>query len=175
MRIAIAPLLFVRPGELRNAEWSEINFMKREWRIPAEKMKMRIEHIVPLSDQAITILQQLHPLTGNGKYLFPSVRTLSRPMSNNTLNGALRRLGYTKEEITPHGFRSMASTLLNEQGFNRDAIERQLSHGERNTVRAAYNFAEYLSDRKKMMQTWANYLDELAKNTNYKITALKAI
>ena len=160
--LQLAPLLFVRPGELRNAEWREINFIKREWRIPAEKMKMRIEHIVPLSDQAITILQQLHPLTGNGKYLFPSVRTLSRPMSNNTLNGALRRLGYTKEEITPHGFRSMASTLLNEQGFNRDAIERQLSHGERNTVRAAYNFAEYLPERKKMMQSWAEYLDSLA-------------
>lgn len=161
--LQLAPLLFVRPGELRNAEWSEINFMKREWRIPAEKMKMRIEHIVPLSDQAISILQQLHPLTGNGKYLFPSVRTLSRPMSNNTLNGALRRLGYTKEEITPHGFRSMASTLLNEQGFNRDAIERQLSHGERNTVRAAYNFAEYLPERKKMMQIWADYLENLSR------------
>ncbi|MDP1573599.1 MAG: tyrosine-type recombinase/integrase [Coxiellaceae bacterium] len=160
--LQLAPLLFVRPGELRNAEWSEISFMNAEWRIPAEKMKMRVQHIVPLSTQAISILQEMHALTGNGQYIFPSVRSIKRPMSDNTLIAALRRLGYTKEEITPHGFRSMASTLLNEQGWNPDAIERQLSHGEKDTVRAAYNFAQYLPDRKKMMQAWAEYLDKLA-------------
>jgi integrase len=158
----LSPLLFVRPGELRQAEWSEINFEKAEWRIPAEKMKMREVHIVPLATQAIAILQELYPLTGHGKYLFHSIRSLQRPMSENTITGALRRIGYTSEEMTAHGFRSMASTLLNEQGWNRDAIERQLSHGERNKIRAAYNYAEYLPERREMMQAWADYLEELA-------------
>lgn len=159
--LRLAPLLFVRPGELRQAQWSEINFETAEWRIPAEKMKMRVPHIVPLATQAITILKELQPLTGNTKYVFPCVRTLDRAMSENTLNSALRRLGYTKDEMTTHGFRSMASTLLNEQGWNRDAIERQLAHAERNNIRAAYNYAEYLPERRKMMQHWADYLDSL--------------
>lgn len=150
--LRLAPLLFVRPGELRYAEWSEINLETAEWRIPAEKMKRRIPHIVPLSTQAIAILRELQPLTGNGTYVFPCERSIKRAMSENTVNAGLRRLGYTKDEMTGHGFRSMASTLLNEQGWNRDAIERQLAHTERNNVRAAYNFAEYLSERKKMMQ-----------------------
>jgi len=159
--LRLAPLFFVRPGELRHAEWGEINFDTKEWRIPAEKMKLREQHIVPLSRQAIKILEELQPLTGSGRYLFPSERTNTRPMSENTVNAALRRMGYTKDEMTGHGFRSMASTLLNEQGWNRDAIERQLAHGERNGVRAAYNFAEYLPARRKMMQEWADYLDGL--------------
>lgn len=159
----LAPLLFVRPGELRHAEWSEFDFKAAEWRIPAEKMKRRVTHIVPLSTQAISILRNLQPLTGNGKYVFPCIRTLKRPMSENTINAGLRRLGYTKEEMTGHGFRSMASTLLNEQGWNGDAIERQLAHAERNNIRAAYNYAEYLPERRKMMQHWADYLDGLAK------------
>lgn len=159
----LAPLLFVRPGELRHAEWSEFDFKAAEWRIPAEKMKRRVAHIVPLSAQAIAILRDLQPLTGNGKFVFPCVRTLKRPMSENTVNAGLRRLGYTKEEMTGHGFRSMASTLLNEQGWNSDAIERQLAHAERNNIRAAYNYAEYLPERRKMMQHWADYLDGLAK------------
>jgi integrase len=158
--------LFVRPGELRKAEWSEFNFETSEWRIPAEKMKMRTMHIVPLSTQAVTILREIQPLTGHRKYVFPSVRTMERPMSENTLNSALRRLGYTKDEMTGHGFRSMASTLLNEQGWNPDAIERQLAHSERNKIRAAYNFAEYLPERRKMMQEWADYLDLLTINKN---------
>jgi len=128
--LQLAPLIFVRPGELRHAEWAEIDFENAEWHIPAHKMKMRTKHIVPLSLQAIKILKELHPLTGAGKYVFPSVRTTQRPMSENTVVGALRRLGYTKDEMTGHGFRSMASTLLNEQGWNRDAIERQLAHTE---------------------------------------------
>lgn len=163
--LRLAPLVFVRPGELRHAEWKEIDFANAEWRIPAEKMKMRVEHIVPLSTQAIAILRELQALTGNGKYILPSIRSSKRAMSENTVLGALRRLGYTSDEMTGHGFRSMASTLLNEQGWNSDAIERQLAHGERNTVRAAYNYAEYLPERKKMMQKWADYLEKL-KNSN---------
>lgn len=140
--LQLAPLVFVRPGELRKAEWSEFNFETAEWRIPPEKMKMRIAHIVPLSNQALTILREIYALTSSGKYVFPSLRSPNRPMSNNAVLAALRRLGYTKEEMTGHGFRSMASTLLNEQGWNRDAIERQLAHAERNNIRAAYNYAE---------------------------------
>jgi len=124
-------------------------------------MKMRVQHIVPLSRQALTVLEELRPLTGSGRYVFPGERTASRPMSENTVTAALRRLGYTKEEMTGHGFRSMASTLLNELGWNRDAIERQLAHAERNNVRAAYNFAEFLPERRKMMQSWAEHLDAL--------------
>lgn len=161
--LQLAPLLFVRPGELRRAEWSELDFEKAEWKIPAEKMKMRIQHLVPLSTQAIVILQELKAVTGNGKYVFPSIRSSKRPMSENTVLGALRRLDYAKDEMSGHGFRSLASTLLNENGWNRDAIERQLAHAERNNIRAAYNYAEYLSERREMMQWWANYLEDLAK------------
>ncbi|MCG8006846.1 MAG: tyrosine-type recombinase/integrase [Candidatus Thiodiazotropha lotti] len=159
--LQLASLTFVRPGELRHAEWSEINLEKAEWRIPPEKMKMRTLHIVPLSTQALAVLNEIKPLTGRGKYVFPGVRTNRRPMSENTVNAALRRLGYTKEEMTGHGFRSMASTILNEQGWHRDAIERQLAHAERNSVRAAYNYAEHMPERIKMMQWWADYLDKL--------------
>jgi integrase len=162
--LRLAPLVFVRPGELRRAEWAEFNLDGAEWRIPAAKMKMRSPHIVPLSRQALAILNELHPLTGGGRYLFSGERTRERPMSENTVNAALRRLGFTKDEMTGHGFRSMASTLLNEQGWNRDAIERQLAHSERNTVRAAYNYAEHLPERRKMMQAWANHLDTLKCN-----------
>lgn len=160
--LQLAPLVFVRPGELRKAEWCEFDFETAEWRIPPEKMKMRIAHIVPLSNQALIILHEIRALTGHGKYVFPSLRSPNRPMSNNAVLAALRRLGYTKEEMTGHGFRSMASTLLNEQGWNRDAIERQLAHAERNNIRAAYNYAEYLPERRRMMQHWADYLDQLA-------------
>lgn len=160
--LRLAPLLFVRPGELRKAEWHEISLENAEWRIPAEKMKMRAVHIVPLSKQTVAILQELKPLTGNGRYVFPGARTGSRPMSENTVNAALRRLGYGSDDMTGHGFRSMASTLLNEQGWNRDAIERQLAHAERDSVRAAYNYAEHLPERRKMMQAWADYLHNLA-------------
>lgn len=162
--LRLAPLLFVRPGELRHAEWSEFNFEVAEWRIPADKMKMGATHIVPLSTQAMSILKELQPLTGDGKYVFPCIRAPKRPMSENTVNAGLRRLGYTKEEMTGHGFRSMASTLLNEQGWNRDAVERQLAHAERNNIRAAYNYAEYMPVRRKMMQHWADYLDALVNN-----------
>lgn len=164
--LRLVPFVFVRPGELRKAEWSEFDLDKAEWRIPAERMKARVMHIVPLSTQAVEILRELHPLTGAGRYVFPSLRTAERPMSENTINGALRRLGYSGDQMTGHGFRSMASTLLNEQGWNRDAIERQLAHGERDEVRAAYNYAQYLPERRKMMQAWADYLDGLRTGGN---------
>jgi integrase len=159
--LKFAPLTFVRPGELRHAEWTEINLDEFEWKIPSEKMKMRTVHIVPLSLQAITVLKEIRPLTGNGKYVFPSLRSGGRPMSNNTILAALRSMGYTKEEMTGHGFRAMASTLLHEQGWSSDVIERQLAHRERNSVKAAYNHAQYLPERRKMMQVWADYLDSL--------------
>lgn len=159
--LRLAPYVFVRPVELRRAEWKEIDLDGREWRIPPERMKVRVLHIVPLSAQAVTILRELQPLTGHGRFVFPGIRSTARPMSENTVNAALRRLGYAKDEMTGHGFRSMASTLLNEQGWNRDAIERQLAHVERNDVRAAYNYAEHLPERRKMMQAWADYLDGL--------------
>jgi len=159
--LQLAPLLFVRPGELRQAEWREFDLDAAEWRIPGHKMKMRLEHIVPLSHQAVTILEALRPLTGRGRYLFPGLRSAERPMSENTVNAALRRLGYSRATFTGHGFRSMASTLLNEMGWHRDAIERQLAHAETDSVRAAYNRAEYLPERQKMMQAWADYLEGL--------------
>jgi integrase len=155
-------LVMLRPGEIRQAEWKEINFDKAEWRVPAEKMKMRDEHIVPLSRQAIDIFKEIQPLTGNGRYVFPSVRSNARPMSENTITGALRRLGYSGEEMTAHGFRSMVSTRLNESHlFSPDAIERQLAHGDHDKIRAAYNRSQYLPERVKMLQWWADYLDSL--------------
>jgi integrase len=161
--LKLAPLLFVRPGEFRHAEWSEFDLDGHEphWRIPAEKMKMGEQHVVPLSKQALVLLLELHLLTGSGQYVFPSLRGGSRCMSENTLNAALRRLGYTSDEMTGHGFRSLASTNLNEQGYHPDLIELQLAHAERNKVRAAYNQAQRLTERRKMMQSWADYLDGL--------------
>ena len=163
--LQLAPLVFVRPGELRHAEWSEFNLDAAEWRIPEEKMKSSVLHIVPLSRQALDVLREIYPLTGHGRYVFPSPRTDSRPMSSNAILSALRRMGFTKDEMSGHGFRSMASTLLNEQGWNRDAIERQLAHAERNSVRAAYNYAEFMPERKRMMQAWADYLEGLKAGT----------
>jgi integrase len=163
--LRMAPYVFVRPGELRRAEWTEFNLEKAEWRIPGAKMKMRELHIVPLSRQVLGILEDLHPFTGHSMYLFPSMRANTAPISDMTLLAALRRLGYDKSQMTIHGFRAMASTLLNEQGYNRDWIERQLAHGERNGVRSSYNYAQYLPERRKMMQEWADYLDQLKSNS----------
>ncbi len=156
----LAPLVFLRPIELSRAEWAEIDLDKAEWRIPAGKMKMKEIHIIPLPSQAVAILRDLHPLTGTGGFIFPNVRTSTRPMAGNTILAAIRSMGYTPAEMTAHGFRHMASTLLNEQGFNPDAIERQLAHKAAG-VRATYNAAEYLPERRKMMQHWADYLDGL--------------
>lgn len=156
----LSPLVFLRPIELSRAEWAEIDLDKAEWRIPADKMKMKALHIIPLPTQAAAILREVYDLTGTGKYVFPSVSSSTKPMAKNTILAALRSMGYTKEQMTAHGFRHMASTLLNEQGFNADAIERQLAHKARG-VRATYNSAEYLPERRRMMQHWADYLDGL--------------
>lgn len=155
-------LTFVRTGELRGAEWREINFDKAEWRIPAERMKMRDPHIVPLSKQAIAVLREMQNHTGNRQHVFVNQHKPAGCMSENTLLFALYRMGY-HSKATGHGFRATASTILNEHGFAPDVIERQLAHIERNEVRAAYNHAQYLPERKKMMQWWADYLDSLRK------------
>jgi integrase len=159
--LKLAAYVFVRPGELRQAQWSEFDLDASEWRIPAERMKAREPHLVPLSTQAVALLRGLFPTTGSGQHVFPSLRSASRPISDNTVNAALRRLGYSKDEMTGHGFRSMASTCLNEQGWHPDLIELQLAHAERNKVRAAYNRAQRLAERRKMMQAWADWLDGL--------------
>ena len=159
--LKLLPLFFVRPGELRHAEWAEIDWTEKQWRIPAEKMKMRVPHIVPFSRQALEILEDLKPYTSRHKFVFPGQRGNDRPMSDAAINAALRYLGYSGDDITGHGFRSMASTILNEKGYNRDWIERQLAHTEHDAVRAVYNYAEYLPERRKMMQDWADYLDSL--------------
>jgi integrase len=168
--LRLAALTFVRPGELRAAVWSEFNLDGKNpiWLIPGPRMKMKLEHHVPLSRQAVAVLRELQPFTGHGKYLFPSLRGRDRCMSDNTLNAALRRLGYTNQQMTAHGFRSMASTMLNsqltddeERRFDSDWIERQLAHVEPNAVRAAYNSAQHLPERRRMLQWWADYLDEL--------------
>jgi len=159
--------LFCRPGELRHMEWAEIDQANKLWSIPAPKMKMRQPHTVPLSGQVLALLNELRGLTGGGKYCFPSMRSPLRPISENTLNAALRRLGYTKEEVCTHGFRSTASTLLNESGrFNPDAIEAQLAHRPRGgKVRGVYMSGEFLEERVAMMSWWSDYLDGLAAQT----------
>jgi integrase len=164
--LRLAPYVFVRPGELRRAEWRKFDLDGAVWGIPAEKMKMRRLHRVPLARQPLAILRELQEITGNGPWLFPSVRTLARPISENTLNAALRRLGYSSEEMCIHGFRSMASSRLNEMGrWNPDAIERQLAHQEANAVRRAYTHAaEFWPERVRMMRAWADYLDELRES-----------
>lgn len=156
----LAPLVFLRPGNLRAAEWSDISLDDAVWRIPGEKMKTRNDHIVPLSRQAVAILRDIQLLTGNGRYVFPSARGGGRPMSDNAILVALRTMGFPKEEMTGHGFRHMASTRLNEMNWPKDWIETQLAHTDR-TTRGVYNAAEYLDDRARMMQAWSDYLDGL--------------
>jgi len=159
--LKLAPLLFVRPGELRHAEWEEISFENAEWNIPKEKMKMKEPHLVPLSKQAIEILKKLHALTGSGRYLFPG-RTSQRPMSDNAILAALRNMGYAKEEMSGHGFRAMARTILDEVlQIRPDFIEHQLAHAVKDPNGRAYNRTAHLAERRKMMQTWADYLDGL--------------
>ena len=152
----------------RKGEVKEIHLEEAEGRTPARSMQMNINDIAPLSRQTLETLNELKKLIGNGAYMFPGARSNSRPMSDATVLNALRRMGYAKEEMTAHGFRSMASTLLNEQGYNGDWIERQLAHAERNNVRAAYNYAEYLPERRKMMQEWADYLEGLKRQAALK-------
>ncbi|MGF6712264.1 integrase [Luteibacter sp. W1I16] len=159
--LLLSALTFVRPGELRSWEWNEINVDGDEWRIPPGKMKMGTPYIVPLSRQARAVLDEIRPVTGEAGTCSPSLRGPSRPVSENTINAALRRMSYVTNQMTAHGFRSMASTLLKEEGFNGDWIERQLAHCEKDCVRAAYNYARYLPERRKMMQAWADLPDSL--------------
>jgi integrase len=156
-------LTFVRTGELRGARWDEFDLELGEWRIPADRMKMRSPHIVPLCPQSLAVLEELQLLTGQFELLFPSKRDQQRPISENTLLYALYRLGYHKR-ATVHGFRALASTILNETGFRPDVIERQLAHTERNKVRAAYHRSEYLDERRKMMNWWGSYIESMSKD-----------
>lgn len=165
--LRLLPYVFLRSSELRLGEWREIEWDDAQWRVPADRMKTKLPHIVPLARQALAILRDLYLFTGPEGLIFPGVRSATRPISENTVNAALRRIGYTADEMTGHGFRSLASTLLNEQGrWDSDAIERQLAHSEENGVRAAYNYAQYLPERRKVMQVWADYLDDLRADRN---------
>lgn len=168
--LKLMALVFPRPGELRAGEWSEFDLDGAIWIIPETRMKMRRPHRIPLSAQAIAILKRLHTITGKGKLVFPSVRTFTRPISDVTMNAALRRMGYTKDEATAHGFRASASTLLNESGlWHPDAIERQLAHLEGDDVRRAYTRGDYWEERVRMMQWWADHLDSLKKRPSPRV------
>ncbi len=158
--LRLLALTFVRPGELRQAAWREFDLEHATWEIPEERMKMREAHIVPLSPQAVAALRELHAITGQGELLFPGRSNVRQPVSDNTFRQALHAMGF---EVTAHGFRSTASTILNEMGFRADVIERQLSHGERNKVRKAYNRAQYLEERRDMMRHWGDYLEALER------------
>ncbi len=165
--LRLLPLVFTRPSELRLAEWKEFDLDNAIWIIPGNRTKMRREHSVPLSRQALAILRELRALTGQGRLLFPGLRVVTRPISENTMNAALRRLGYSKEEVTSHGFRSTASTLLNESGkFSPDAIERALAHQDPDPVRRVYNRSGYWKERVEMAQWWADHLDVLRKGAD---------
>lgn len=164
--LKILPYVFTRPSELRLAEWAEFNFEDALWRIPAKRMKMRRDHAVPLASQVVGLLRELQRYTGDGKFLFPSIRANSAPISDAAPLAALRKMGYLKDKMCLHGFRSMASTRLNEMGYRPDVIEAQLAHKESDAVRLAYNRAEYMDERRRMMQGWANYLDKLRESGN---------
>ena len=162
LALKIAPHIFVRPGELRHGEWEEIDWDKATWTIPAGKMKARRTHVVPLSRQVLELFKQLKPVSGGKGFIFPAFHTRLRPMSENTINAAFRRMGFTKDEVTAHGLRSTASTMLNESGlWHPDAIERALAHGDSNAIRGVYNRGNYWDERIKMAQWWSDYLDEL--------------
>ncbi|TDK23428.1 DUF4102 domain-containing protein [Luteimonas aestuarii] len=164
--LQLAPMFFVRPGELRQAEWSEIDLEAAEWNIPAHKMKMRQPHLVPLSKQAVAILEELQPLTGRFQYVFPGGRSPKRPMSENALTAALRRMGYEQGSMTVHGFRAMARTLLDEVlHYRPDYIEHQLAHAVKDPNGRAYNRTSHLAERRKMMQAWSDYLDRRREDT----------
>lgn len=164
--LKLSPLLFQRPGEIRHMEWSEIDWEQKRWEIPSEKMKMRLPHIVPLCSQAIELLTELHKLTGRGKYVFPSARGASRPLSENGVRTALRTIGYTNEQISPHGFRAMARTILDEVlGYRVDWIEHQLAHAVKDSNGRAYNRTSHLAQRIEMMQGWGDYLDKLREQS----------
>ena len=181
--LKLAPLVFLRPGELRKAEWVEFDLGSKEWRIPIERMKGRqrikdarrgdIGHIVPLCRQAVEVLKDLQELTGAGRYVFPGLRNKDRPISDAALTNALRRMGFSGDEQTVHGFRHIASTRLHELGFASYLIEKQLAHSDHNKIRATYNHAEYLSERRRMMQAWGDYLEALKVGNEKKIVPIR--
>ncbi|WP_156493475.1 site-specific integrase, partial [Oleiphilus sp. HI0125] len=172
--LKLSPLLFVRPTELRHMEWDELDLDDGLWSIPAEKMKLREPHLVPLCTQAIALLEEIQPLTGRGKYVFPNARGPSRPLSDNGVRVALRTLGFTNEQMTPHGFRAMARTILDEVlSFRVDWIEHQLAHAVKDSNGRAYNRTTHIDDRKGMMQTWADYLDSLKNDDNVIVANFK--
>lgn len=174
--LRLAPHVFVRPGELRQAEWVEFNLERAVWSIPGKRMKMRRPHRVPLSRQALAILAEAKAISGHRALVFPGFQSWRRPLCENALNGALRRLGYSSEEMTSHGFRAMASTLLNEMGhWHPDAIERQLAHADGDTVRRAYARGEFWEERVRMMQAWSDYLDQLRTGTAHSSLAATRI
>lgn len=182
--LMLSPLFFVRPGTLRGMEWQDVDLEQAEWRIPIEQLKRRqiekdarrgeVGLIVPLPRQAVEILSDLYQLTCNGRFAFPGARSKTKCISDNTVRSALRGMGFTNEDITPHGFRHMASTLLHELGFPSHLIEKQLAHCDKNKIRAIYNHAEYLPERRKMMQAWADYLDQLVADEENKIVPIRA-
>lgn len=182
--LMLSPLLFVRPGTLRGMEWQDIDLDRAEWRIPIEQLKRRqidkdarrgeIGLVVPLPRQAVEILRDLYQLTGRDRFAFPGARSKSKCISDNTVRSALRGMGFTGEDITPHGFRHMASTLLHEQGFPSHLIEKQLAHSDKNKIRAVYNHAEYMPERRKMMQSWADFLDRLKAGEDDKVIPIRA-
>lgn len=165
--LKLLPLVFVRPGELRAAEWTEFDLDAAEWRIPGSKMKMKMDHLVPLSKQAVAVLRAAHSMTGHGRYVFPSVRTGERCMSENTINAALRAIGYSKDMMTGHGFRATARTIMDEVlGIPTDLIEHQLAHAVKDPNGRAYNRTAHLPARRVMMQDWADYLDTIRQGGN---------
>jgi integrase len=171
--LKLAPLVFVRPGELRQAEWAEIDLDAAEWNIPAHKMKMREPHLVPLSDQAVTILRNLQPFSGASRYVFPGARDRKKPLSDMALNAAFKRMGYDGQTFTAHGFRAMARTILDQNlHFRPDIIEHQLAHAVKDANGRAYNRTSFLPERKAMMQTWADYLDTLREESR-KVVPMK--
>ncbi len=182
--LMLSPIFFVRPGTMRGMEWQDVDLDRAEWRIPIEQLKRRqidkdarrgeIGLIVPLPRQAVAILRELHQLTGGGHFVFPGTRHKEKPISENTVRTALHAMGFTKEDITPHGFRHMASTLLHEMGFPSHLIEKQLAHSDKNKIRAVYNHAEYMPERRKMMQAWADYLDMLAEGKENKVVPIRS-
>jgi integrase len=172
--LKLAPMVFVRPIELRSAEWQEFELDRAEWNIPAERMKMGEPHLVPLAKQAVAVLRELRSLTGSGRYVFPGARTNGRPLSDNAINAALRSMGFAKGEMTGHGFRAMARTILDEVLHVRpDYIEHQLAHAVKDPNGRAYNRTAHLPARRKMMQDWANYLDALATTNVVPMRAAK--
>jgi len=183
--LMLSPIFFIRPGTLRGMEWQDVDLERAEWRIPIEQLKRKqtekdyrrgqIAHIIPLPHQAVEILRDLYQLTGSGRFVFPGARDRNKCISDNTVRSALRSMGFSGDEITPHGFRHMASTLLHELGYPSHLVEKQMAHADKNKIRAVYNHAEYLPERRRMMQAWADYLGQLAAGEESKVIPIRGV